>query len=194
VSDRSKIVIALLAVVIAAVALFPKYSPVHRLPSHPEIPSNTTAFLSAEWGMTPAEVAAANHTVLEPVNTYRRFYTPHQDTDKARYKALEQNGLTFLEREASAIYTFFDGKLIGYHLFLVDRDPVALDRDLRVYLASRHGVETSAVSDETPLKLIWDHPDLIVNYWFYKDTVSVSQKYTAGFGVVNRKLKQSLGA
>jgi hypothetical protein len=194
VSNRSKIVISLLALVVAAIAFFPKYAPVHRLSVRTEAPSKSTAFLSAQWGMTPSEVAVANHAALEPVNTYRRFYTPHQDTDKARYQALEQNGLTFLEREASAIYTFFDGKLIGYHLFVVDRDPVALDRDLRVYLASHHGTETSAVSDETPLKLIWDHPDLIVNYWFYKDTVSVSQKYTAGFGVVNRKLKQSLGA
>ena len=159
-----------------------------------EKPLGEIAFMSARWGMSSQEVASANHTQLNPVDTYRRFYTPKINSNKSRYQAFEQNGLKLLERDASVVYAFFDNKLFGYHLFIADRDPVGLDRELRGYLASRYGAETSVVNDETPLKLIWDGPKFIVNYWFYKDTVSVTQKYTAGFGIINRKFKQSLGA
>lgn len=185
--------IMLIVLVTAALVAAGYWMKTNSRPLVNEKPLPEAAFILAQWGMSPKEVETANNTVLKPVNSYRRFYTPKQDIDKTRYQALEQSGLHFLGREASVIYTFIDEKLFGYHVFVSDRDPVAMDKDLRVHLASLYGNETSAVNDETPLKLIWDQANVIVNYWIYKDTVSVTQKYTAGFGVVSRKYKQSLG-
>lgn len=151
------------------------------------------AFLNSQWGMSSAEVEIANATKLEPSQSQKKFFTPKEEIkDPSRYKTLEQSGFQFLGRDATATYVFFDDKLFTYHVFIQDRDEHALDDAVRSYLVQTFGQGYAVVEDESTLKLIWQSREWIVNYWFYQEALTLQEKYTAAYGVVNSTLESAI--
>jgi hypothetical protein len=143
------------------------------------------AFLNAQWGMSPEEVAAANGARLQEVPSGRYA---DDEAGGGRDRSYEQNGVRFLGREARAVYTFRDERLRAYHVFISDRDAAALEADMRRFLERRFGGRYSE-PDEGALKRVWHFRDRIVNYWFYPEELALGEKYRAGYGVSHRPLE-----
>ena len=142
-----------------------------------------SAFLNAAWGMTPSQVEQANGSALERAPSSERFYQA-PDSDRFRYGSYQRQGIRYLGREATITYTFRDDRLFAYHVFVSDTDGGALDADVRRYLTRVYGPDASPEEDEqSALKLIWHFRERIVNYWFMKDELSMSPRYTAVIGV-----------
>jgi hypothetical protein len=140
------------------------------------------AFLQARWGMRPDEVGKANGIVLEPaIDSQHIDYDPQADT--SRYRSYEQREAKFLGRGAKITYTFHDGHLATYRVFLSDPNGERLDADMRRYLTRVFGDKASEQEEGSPLKLVWQFKDRIVNYWFMREELSLRSKYIAGFGV-----------
>ncbi len=119
---------------------------------------------------------------LEPVVDNKRFYYDAQ-ADPSRYRSYEQPGVKFLGRQAKVTYTFHDGRLFTYHVFVSDMDGEKLNADLRRYLARTFGDRSSSQEEGSMLKLVWQFKDKTINYWFMEEELSLRPKYTAGFGV-----------
>lgn len=140
------------------------------------------AFMNAQWGMSPDEIVSANRTALEPATGNRRFFQA-EPGDEVRYQTLQAAGHKFLGREAVVYYTFLDGRLHACHVFVSDGSEDLLDADMRRYLIRQWGSQFSEIHDESPLKLIWQFKDLSVNYWIYRDEMSLVHSWKAGVGV-----------
>jgi hypothetical protein len=150
---------------------------------HDEMPikSREKAFLNSEWGMSPNELAAVHGAALTEKTGGRHLYQAEAGTD-ARYKTLEASG-KFLGREAVTNFTFFDDKLVSYHVFVSDSDEHALDEDMKRYLMRAFGAGSEEEDQGTPLKMVWQTKEKIVNYWLYEEPNALSRPYRAGFGV-----------
>ena len=151
----------------------------------PAIAEDRHAFRNTTWGMSPSEVEKAVATSLTPVTNSRQFYRPSED-DKSVYVAYEQQGVSFLRREADVTYTFRDSHLLSYHVFISDADGDKLDADMRRYLTRTFGDKGSDQEEDTSLKLVWQFKDRFVNYWFMPEELSMRPKYKAGFGVIKK--------
>ena len=144
------------------------------------------AFRNSVWGMPLSEVERANGSVLVPADKNQHFF-PQEDTDPSLYRSYEQHGLTFMGREAMVAYTFRDGRLFAYHVFVTDTDREGLDADMRRYLTRAFGPDFSEIDEEgSTLKLIWQSKDRIINYWFVEDERMLRPRYKAVFGVTTR--------
>ena len=166
--------------VLALTAFFGKERwPIASRPSEP--PPKPKAFLRAEWGMAPDQVAAANGVVLSKPTSRKRFYQPESGTE-SRYQTLEAPG-RLLGRASTVSYTFLDGALVSYHVFTADSDDEALDAAMRGYLSKTFGPNFEEIRGEPALKMVWQFKDTVVNYWFYEEPNALSQPYRAGFGV-----------
>jgi hypothetical protein len=164
------------------------------LKAQPQIPSihQPSAFFNASWGMTPNEVQHVNSRALHPTESRRKFYSVKQGIDPSRYQAMqEEGGRHFLGRPAEITYIFFDGHLFSYHVFVRDRDALALDQDMRKALIRRFGDDPHVVEDRL-IKMIWNQKDIFVNYWFFMDDLSLSGEYIAGYGVVYRPIEEAI--
>ena len=153
-----------------------------------------TAFLNAAWGMSPQEVAKANHASLKPTVSSRRFYTPKEGVPQGRYLNLSQEDFHFLGRTAEVNYVFYENKLFVYHVFVKGPDPAVLDKELLEFLKIQYGADFEPVREDSPLRGIWNLRNLIVNYWIFKDNLRVSLQdlYQAGFGVVYRPIENAI--
>lgn len=158
-----------------------------------EAPAPTSAFLNAAWGMSKAEVEAADQAVLLAPEAKAKFFTPRPSVDSARYRIYERRDVEFLGRAATVTYVFFDDKLFTYHVFVKDPDGEVLNDEMTAYLADRFGAGASEVSGKEPLRSVWQDKYLIVNYWFFHEPLTLSQKYSAGFGVVYRPIHDNIG-
>ena len=145
------------------------------------------AFLNASWGMSKAEVETVNGKLLQKPSSRQRFYDPPKGTED-RYEIWQVEGQNVLGRPAILLYSFFDGKLFAYHVFMTDMDEEVLDETVRGYLVRTYGEDFS--EEAGPLKMIWQTKELTVNYWFYKVDLSVTTRFKAGFGVLNRALEK----
>ena len=153
------------------------------MPQVPAVPENKKAFLSAEWGMTPEAVEKTGGAVLRSVEGDQRFYSASA-ADAPRYRSYErEGGIKFLGYTGKLTYTFRDGRLLAYHVFVTDGQGEKLDADMRKYLMEHFGERASALEEDQPLKLVWQFSDRIVNYWFMPEELSLTPKYTAGYGV-----------
>jgi hypothetical protein len=150
------------------------------------------ALLNAEWGMSKAQVEASNRVQLQPSASGNRFYRAAPGTEK-RYQTWETPDQAFLGRRGIASYTFFDDKLLAYHIFTSGNDAEDLDEDMRRYLIRVFGKNYSPIEDGTTLKLIWQFSDKTVNYWFYEDEMTLTKKFKAGFGVVYNPAQEKAG-
>ena len=143
--------------------------------------------------MSSNQVAVANGGLLVPVVSANKFYTIKEGVaDKTRYQALQQEGISFLNHEATATYIFFDDRLFSYLVFIQDADEAALDLLMKEYLIGQLGIGYSSVNDGSPLRLVWHSPEQIVNYWIFKEELTMLQKFSAGFGVVYRPLEEAI--
>lgn len=155
-----------------------------------------TGFIQSKWGASPQEVEAADQVTLQTSESYRKFYSVKEEIkDTSRYKALYADSKEFLGHKARISYVFFDNKLYTYHVFIQGSDPAELDSLMRKYLVENFGNTFVSVDDEaSPLKLVWNQPTEFINYWFFKEPLSISleDKFSAGFGVVYRPLEDSI--
>ncbi len=180
--------VGVLLLIAAATLLYLATKPFHR-PA-----SSKTAFLNAKWGMSKTQVETANAVTLGPPASKRQLFTPSDRVDASRYQSYEQTvPALFLGRQATVCYVFFDDRLFTYDVFVKDAEGEALDSEMRHYLTDRFGSDLSEVNDQDPLRLVWQEKYRIVNYWFYQEAFSLSQKYTAGFGVVYRPINDAIG-
>jgi len=150
----------------------------------PVEPAAQKAYFRSEWGMSPAQVASANDVQLKEKPAGPRFYQAEPGSE-SRYQSLEAPG-RFLGRDAAISYTFYDGKLVSYHIFISGSDPDALDADMRRYLVNTFGPNTDEAEEGSSLKMVWQTKDKIVNYWFYEEQNTLNRPYRAGFGVQHR--------
>ncbi len=161
---------------------------------HLEKPRTTqpVAFLNAHWGMNRRQVERANQKRLHPVASQRKFYNVKPGVkERSRYQALEESSSRqVLGYDATITYLFFDGKLFAYYVFIQDRDTV-LDQDMRKYLIDQFGGNYATSEEAQSPKMVWSRKDVFVNYWFFQDELSLSGKYTAGYGVVYRPLEEA---
>ncbi len=153
-------------------------------------PQSPLAFMDARWGMTADEVAAANQVSLSPAQTNKRFFSPKQG-EEGRFQVLAAQGHRFLDRDADVYYTFKDGKLCMMHVFISDKDLDVLDADMRRHLNRVWGPEASEMTDEGPLKQVWQTKDMNVNYWFYEDELALNNRFKAGVGVTYKPIEES---
>jgi hypothetical protein len=151
-------------------------------------PALGKAFLSATWGMSPAEVEEANQSNLSPSANPHKYVPIATDL---RYEVLEEPR-DFLGRRATVSYLFFENKLYSYRVFIEDRDAVSLDKETRAYLDQAFGDGYN--TEEGPLKRIWNRKDVIVNYWFFKNELSLGEKYAAGYGVTSRSMDELIAS
>lgn len=176
---RRPLFLAFLLVAVAGIVLSDRFV-ARAVP--PVIQENPRAFLNAAWGMSPAQVKEASHSILAPSASSDRFYRPAPGTEN-RTQTLEAHGQKFLGREAVVSYTFLDDRLFSYHVFTSDSDADRLDADMRRYLVRIFGTKYSPVEDDSSLKMVWQFKDKLVNYWFYEEDLALAAKFKAGFGV-----------
>ena len=142
------------------------------------------AFLNASWGMSHEQVEAANRLALQPASLSKRFHEAPPAEEK-RYQTWQAQD-RFLDRPAVIYYTFLDGRLLAYHVFVSDADLEKLDADMRGYLTRTFGGDFSEIEEESSLKLVWQSKRRIVNYWLMEEELSLRPKYTAIFGVTTK--------
>ena len=157
------------------------------LPQNLPASKEKKAFLNALWGMSRAEVETANGRPLQKPSSRQRFYDPPKGTED-RYEIWQVEGQNVLGRPAILFYSFLDGKLFAYHVFMTDADGEALDKTIRSYLVKKFGTNFS--EEEGTLKMLWQSKDIWVNYWFYELDLSLTTRYKAGFGVLYRQLER----
>lgn len=157
-----------------------------------ESPSET-AFFNVRWGMTQHEAEISGGRKLYTVANAGKFYSVKPGILISRYKALqEEPGRLLLGREAEVTYIFFDDHLFSYHVFVHDRDPDVLDHDMKNLLFKKYGQSFIVEENNNPMTMIWNQKDIIVNYWFYKDSFSLGEKYIAGYGVLYRPIERTI--
>ena len=156
------------------------------------VPANDTAFINARWGMSQSQVELSNGRKLIKSLSPRKFYSVKKGIlNPSRYQAMqEESGRHFLGRDAEITYVFFDDRLFAYYVFVSDRDPESLDQDMRRFLTGRFSQNFIVSEDDQPLKMIWSHKDIIVNYWFFKVELNLSSKTTASYGVIYRPIEE----
>ena len=152
------------------------------------------AFGGLEWGVSADAVTQTLGAALTPPSRSRTLYTPPPGIDPLRYKTLEHASVPYAGREAAVDYVFLDDKLFAYYVFVSDTNEEALDVAMRAQLAREFGSGFSELTDDGPLKLIWQNPKTIVNYWLFQDVISLRPKSTAAYGVVYRPVEESVGA
>ena len=139
------------------------------------------------------EVQKSNQTTLTKNENLGRFYIPKRNgPESSRYTSYESNDSSFLGRQAKVRYLFLDDRLFAFHLFIQDADAEKLQADMEAYLDRQFGKQYLEGGDTSAsLKRIWNLKDQIVNYWFFQESLSLSQKFSAGFGVVYRPIEES---
>ncbi len=175
----------ILAVIAAGFSYF-KFCPLSK-------PVPPVAFSKACWGMGFQEVQKSNQTTLTKNENLGRFYIPKRNgPESSRYTSYESNDSSFLGRQAKVRYLFLDDRLFAFHLFIQDADAEKLQADMEAYLDRQFGKQYLEGGDTSAsLKRIWNLKDQIVNYWFFQESLSLSQKFSAGFGVVYRPIEES---
>ena len=185
---KKKIIIfILIGLILVGAVLFFKLYPPQANQSH-------FAFLKSTWGMSPQEVEVANGVKLEPFPNPGFFYPAEVGAKQSlKYSVLQEINYSFLGRDAKVVYVFFDSKLLSYYLLIHDRDPEILDKEMTGFLKTTFGANYLSVGEEhAPLKLVWTQKEYLINYWLFRETLSVSNKYTACYGVIYRPLKEKL--
>ena len=156
----------------------------HTLEAVPAAPAAQKAYFHAEWGMSPAQVSVVNGVPLKEQSGGHHFYQAETGSEE-RYQSLEAPG-HFLGRDSVISYTFHDGKLVSYHIFISDSNDQSLDADMRRYLTGEFGPGGEEMEDGASLKMVWQTKDRIVNYWLYEEPNALTRPYRAGFGVQHR--------
>ncbi len=146
------------------------------------------------WGMNRKEVERVLGKALAEAPQTRKFYSPRNPIASAQAQTFRMEGQAFLGKESDYVFLFLGDKLAAYYIFIKGFEPDELDDAMRSFLIKKFG-ETYVVPadpDQELLKMIWQKKTLTVNYWVFKEELTMTQKACAGFGVINHQIEESL--